>query len=62
MVANGLTKALSVIKHKHFVAMTRIADKRELLTSIKRENDLRDIFHQRRANISKLFGFGIAAS
>ena len=60
MVADGLTKALSVIKHEHFVGMTGIEDKRELLASIKREDDLRDAFQQRRANISKSFGFEIA--
>ena len=44
MVTNGLTKALSVIKHKHFMGMTEIEDKRELLTFIKRKDDLRDAF------------------
>ena len=62
MVADGLTKALSVIKHKDFVGMTGIEDKRELLASIKPEDDLRDAFQQRGANISELFEFGIAAS
>ncbi len=55
-------KALSVIKHEHFVGMTRIKDKKELLASIKQKYDLRDAFQQRRANISESFGFGIAAS
>ena len=62
MVADGLTKALSVIKHEYFVGMTGIEDKRELLASIKREDDLRDVFQQRGANISESFGFGIATS
>ena len=44
MVANGLTKALSVIEHKHFVGITRIEDKRELLAFIKRKDDLKDAF------------------
>ena len=35
MLADGLIKALSVIKHEHFVGMTRIEDKRERLASIK---------------------------
>ena len=62
MVADGLTKALSVIKHEYFVGMTGIEDKRELLAFIKREDDFRDAFQQQKANISKSFGFGIAAS
>ena len=44
MVANGFTKALSVIKHEHFMEMIEIEDKRELLASIKRQDDLRDTF------------------
>lgn len=30
-MANGLIKTLLVIKHKHFVMITRIEDKKELL-------------------------------
>ena len=44
MVANGLIKALSVIKHEYFMGMTEIDDKKELLASIKREDDLRDAY------------------
>ena len=62
MVADGVTKALSVIKHEHFVGMTGIEDKKELLASIKREDDRRDAFQRRGADISETFGFGIAAS
>ena len=40
MMADGLTKALSVIKHEHFVGMTGIEDKKELLAFIKREDNL----------------------
>lgn len=42
--------------------MTGIEDKKELLASIKREDDLRDAFQQREADISESFGFEIAAS
>ena len=61
-MADGFTKDLSIIKHEHFVGMTEMEDKKELLASIKREDDFRDAFHQRGADISKFFGFGIAAS
>ena len=61
IVADSLIKALSIKKHEHFVGMTRIEDKKELLASIKREENLRDAFHQRGADISKLLGFGNAA-
>lgn len=44
MVTDGLTKALSFIKHKNFVEMTKIEDQRERLASIKREDDLKDVF------------------
>ena len=62
MIADGFTKALSVIKYKQFVGMIGIEDKNELLASIKQEDDLRDGFQQCGADISKSFGFGIAAS
>lgn len=62
MLANGLTKALSAIKHEHFMGMTKIEDERELLTSIKGEDDLKNAFQQQKVNISELFGFEIAAS
>lgn len=35
MMANDLTKALSIIKHKHFVGITGIQDKKKLLAFIK---------------------------
>lgn len=57
MVTDGLTKALSFIKHKNFVEMTKIEDQKERLASIKREDDLKDVFQQRGANHSKAFGF-----
>ena len=43
-MANGFTKALSIIKYEHFVGMIGIEDKKELLASIKQEDDLRDTF------------------
>ena len=53
---------MSVIEHGHFVGMTKVEDKKELLASIKREDDRRDAFQRRGADISETFGFGIAAS
>lgn len=44
MMADGFTKALSVIKHEHFVGMIRIEDKSEVLAFIKPEDDLEDAF------------------
>ena len=44
MIANGLTKTLSVIKHEHFVGMIGIEDKKKLLASIKQEDNFRDVF------------------
>lgn len=58
MIADGLTKALPVIKHKEFVGMTGVKDQEEPLASIKREHDLRDAFQRRGADLSKAFGFG----
>lgn len=41
MRVDGLTKALSVIKHEHFVGMTGIKDQKELpLAFMKQEDDL----------------------
>ena len=62
MMANDFTKTLSVIKHVHFVRIVGIKDNKELLASIKREDDLRDAFQQHGADISKSFGFKIIAS
>ena len=62
IIVDSFTKALSVIKYEHFVAMIGIEDKKELLASIKRDDDLRDAFQQCEADISESFGFGIAAS
>ena len=61
-MADSLTKALSVVKHEYFVGMTGIEDQRELLASIKREDDLRDAFQRRGADHSIAFGFGTDAS
>ena len=35
MMADGLIKALLIIKYEHFVEITRIDDKKELLIFIK---------------------------
>lgn len=56
-MANGLTKALSVVKYKDFVRMTRIEDQRDGLAFIKKEDNLRDAFQQHGADYSKAFGF-----
>lgn len=61
-MADGITKALPVIKHKHFMKMTEIVDKKQLLASIKWEDNLRDAFQQRRADFSKFFEFEIITS
>ena len=42
IMADGFTKGLSVIKYEHFVRIIGIKDKKELLASIKQEDDLRD--------------------
>ena len=44
MMADSFTTTLSVIKHKYFVGMTRIENKKELLTFIKQEDNLRDAY------------------
>lgn len=61
MIANSFTKFLSVIKHKHFIEIIKIENKKKLLASIKWEDDLKNAFQQQKANIYKLFGFKIAA-
>ena len=43
-MADGFIKALLVIKPEHFLGMTGIENKKELLASIKQEDDLRDAF------------------
>lgn len=60
MMANNLTKALSIIKHEYFVEMIKIKDKRKILAFIKQKNNFRDTFQQHKIDISKLFRFGIA--
>ena len=45
IMTDSFTKALSVINYEHFVAMIGIEDKKELLASIKRDDDLRDAFN-----------------
>ena len=62
MVADGLTKDLSVVKHKGFVRMTGVEDQKELLASIKREEDLGDAFQRCRADLSEAFEVGTDAS
>lgn len=46
MVADGLIKTLLIIKQEHFIGMTRIKDKKELLASIKQEDDFKNVFQQ----------------
>ena len=56
-MTDGLTKALSVVKHKDFVGLTGIKDQKEFLASMKREKDLEDAFQQCCADLRKAFGF-----
>lgn len=44
IIVNSLIKTLSVIKHKYFIGMIEIKDKRKLLASIKQEDNFRDAF------------------
>lgn len=43
-MANSLIKPLSIIKYKYFVKIIGIENKKELLTFIKEENDLKNTF------------------
>ena len=51
-----------VLQHEHFVGMIEIEDKKELLASIKREDDLGNTFQQRGAAVSESFRFEITLS
>ena len=62
MVADCPTKALSIVKHEDFVGMTGVEDQKELLASIERKEDLRDVFQQCKADRNKAFGFGTDTS
>ncbi len=62
MVADGLTKALSIAqKHDSFVRITGIEDQKTLLASIKREEDA---FQQLQTDpeYSEVYGFGADAT
>ncbi len=60
MVADGLTKALSSAqKHYFFVRMTGIDDQRDILASIKREEDT---FQQLRTNPQYIEVYGLGAN
>ena len=62
MVADGLTKALSSAqKHDSFVRMTGIEDQKDLLASIKREEDALQQL-QTDPEYSKVYGFGADAT
>ncbi len=62
MVADGLTKALSSAqKHDSFVKMTGIGDQKDLLSSIKREEDV--LQHLRTdPEYSEVYRFGADAT
>lgn len=45
-MANSLIKAMPVIKYENYLGMTEIKNKREVLASIKQEDDIRDIFEK----------------
>lgn len=44
MIDNSLIKTLLIIKHKHFMSMRKIENKKEILVSIKREDNLKNTF------------------
>lgn len=57
MVANGFTKALTVVRDKNYVGVIGIKDQRKHFASIKRGDELRDSIQQRKTDYSKAFGF-----
>lgn len=48
MAADGLTKAFTAANHEAFVGMSGVEDQKDLLASIKREDDLKDALQQHR--------------
>lgn len=62
IVIDNLTKFLLVIKHKYFMGIIRIENKKKLLIFIKQKDNFRDIFQQYRTNFNKLFEFEIDMS
>lgn len=58
MVTDRLRKAWSIIKHKGFVEIIRTEDQKELLAFIQTEDNFKEAFQQRGANLSKVFEFG----
>ena len=64
MAADGLTTALSIADHESFVGMTSIEDQKDLLASIKKEEDLKDALQKHRTGTeySAAFGFGADAT
>lgn len=49
MAPDGLTKALTAANHEALVEMAGIEDQKDLLASIKKEENLRDALQQHRA-------------
>lgn len=63
IVVDGLTKLLSSTKHKIFIGMTGIEDQRDLLASIKKEENSQDVLQQLKTDhkYNKVYGFGADA-
>lgn len=49
IAVDGLTKPLTAANFEAFLSMTGIEDKEDLLARIKREKELRETIHQRKA-------------
>lgn len=64
MAADGLTKPLSAPNHETFIEMMGIEDQVDLLTSIKKEEELKDALlkHKIGSENSVIYGYGIASS
>ena len=64
IVANKLTKALTTVKYNVFVEITGIENQKDLLASIKKEEDLWDAFQQPQTDFeySEVYRFGADAT
>ena len=61
MMADGLTKSLTHANHKDFVGMTGLEDQSELLSSIQKEEDLKDSLQSRNGPETSIsFGYSNA--
>ena len=63
MIVDGLTKALTTAKHKAFIKTTSLEDQGKRLTSIRKEEDRRDVIqHQGTELVSEAYGYGADAT